>query len=118
MTTDEEGSDPLKTRLPVFWCSAPDGDDPDGPSYRSLTFRITGPWFAVDDDQLLLPITVTARDGNEQEPAPGLLKQYGGESMLNDMLVEALDGGQTSRRWQVTHDDERRRILPLEDDAD
>lgn len=104
-------SDLLSNRLPVFWCQAPDEEEDVG--FHSLTFRITDDWFAVDSDQLILPVTVVARDGDDVEPVTGLLKQYGGEAMLNDLLVEALNGDETPRTWCIQHGD-RRQIYPVD----
>lgn len=76
-------------RLPVFWVQRPDEDaDVDT---RSITFRVTEDWLATDSDQLILPITLLERDGEEVNGGdghPGLLKQYGGEGLLNDLLMD------------------------------
>ena len=86
-------------RLPVFWVQRPDDDDPDD-STRSITFRVTEDWLATDSDQLILPIRLLERDGepvNGGDGHLGLLKQYGGERLLNDLLMdgEPLEAGST-----------------------
>lgn len=75
-------------RKPVEWLSAP-GDDEEYPADGyELKFRIADDWVAVDADQLILPITVLSKtDMTVKEPYSALLKQYGGEGLLNDLLM-------------------------------
>lgn len=92
-------------RLPVFWVGRPDEDDPSDDE-RSIAFRVTDDWLAVDSDQLILPVTLLARDGNDfQEGKPGLLKQYGGESLLNDLLLADADLSAGST-WVISYDED------------
>lgn len=102
-------------RLPVFWVSAPDEQETDD-FERSITFRVTDDWLAVDSDQLILPITLIERDGEQlDEPEPGLLKQYGGEMLLNDLLLAEQDL-EAGTRWLLGHQEGRGRyITPLSD---
>lgn len=90
-------------RLPVFWVGRPSDDDPDD-TERSISFRVTEDWVSVDDDQLILPVALLSRDGEDfDEPQPGILKQYGGEGLLNDLLMsdEDLEAGST---WVIQYD--------------
>lgn len=104
-------------RLPVFWVPAPDEDDSEDWD-RYIAFRVREDWVAVDSDQLLLPVTLLERDGeNLEDPQPGLLKQYGGEGLLNDMLMadEDLEKG---TEWIVGHAEGRGRYahpVPTDD---
>lgn len=82
-------------RLDVFWLQRPDNDDESRnltSDYRAMRFRLTDEWVAVDSDQLILPIAVlwrTDSDGviRDLTGETGLLKQYGGERLLNDLLL-------------------------------
>lgn len=90
-------------RLPVFWVGRPDEDDPDD-SERSIHFRLTEEWVAVDSDQLIAPVALLGRDGSTFEEAkPGLLKQYGGEGLLNDLLMADTDP-EPGSEWVVSYD--------------
>lgn len=88
-------------RIPVFWVPAPDQENSEDLE-RYISFRIRENWLAVDSDQLILPVTVTERDGESIEPRPGLLKQYGGEGLLNDLLLadQELEEGS---EWLLSH---------------
>lgn len=89
-------------RLPVFWVPAPDEDDTDD-FERYISFRVREDWLAVDSDQLIIPVTLTERDGTTlDEPQPGLLKQYGGEGLLNDILMADQDL-EPGSRWLISH---------------
>lgn len=107
-------------RLPVYWVEVPDEDD-DEDFDRSLHFRLRDDWVAVDADQLILPISVLGRNGETFDGGqPGLLKQYGGEALLNDML---LDDAELERgtEWIVGHQETRGRYVhsvPTDDDDD
>lgn len=73
-------------RKPCEWLAAPDEEDDVKSS--ELSFRLAEEWIAVDSDQLILPIVVLDKTGmNVTEPYQALLKQYGGEGLLNDMLM-------------------------------
>lgn len=92
-------------RLPVFWVQRPDpdGEDP-AETERSIAFRLTDDWVSVDADQLILPIALTSRNGEDfDEAKTGLLKQYGGEGLLNDILLdgEPLEKGS---HWVLQYD--------------
>lgn len=100
-------------RLPVFWVPAPDQEDSED-FERYLAFRIRDDWLAVDSDQLILPVTVTERDGENFEGRPGLLKQYGGEGLLNDLLLAEQDLEEGSE-WLLSHQEGvGRTIEPVE----
>lgn len=87
----------------MFWVGRPDEDDPDN-SERSIHFRVTEEWLAVDSDQLILPVALLGRDGDTfAEPKPGLLKQYGGEGLLNDLLLSSQDLGKGTE-WVIQYD--------------
>lgn len=107
-------------RLPTVWVEAPDEDDPDDFS-RYIAFRLRDEWAAVDRDQLVLPITVLERDGRElDDPEPALLMQYGGEGLLNQMLMAEgdIEAGST---WLLDHSEGFGRTLErtdLDDDDD
>lgn len=92
-------------RRPVEWLQAPP-DDADYDVSR-LEFTIAGQWVATDADQLILPIRVTGKYRGDdaiveltedEEGYIAILKQYGGEGLLNDMLMseegELTQGGE------------------------
>lgn len=90
-------------RLPVFWVQRPDEDDPDDVE-RSIHFRLTEDWVATDNDQLILPISLLARNGEDREEAKtGLLKQYGGEGLLNDLLLDG-EPVEKGSEWIIAYD--------------
>jgi len=76
-------------RRSVEWLASPAEDDDAPADGYEMTFKVTEDWFAVDADQLLLPIEVTSKStiAMPDESYPALLKQYGGEQLLNDMLL-------------------------------
>jgi len=89
-------------RIPVFWVPAPDQDDPDD-FERYIAFRVRDDWLAVDDNQLILPISITERDGKTLDASEaGILKQYGGEGLLNDMLM-ADQQLEPDTKWILSH---------------
>lgn len=97
-------------RLPVYWVEVPDEEDDDDTD-RHIHFRLADDWVAVDSDQLVLPITLLGRDGEDfDDPQRGLLKQYGGEGLLNDMLLsdEQVEQG---TEWIVGHSEARGRYV-------
>lgn len=104
-------------RLDVVWTRGPSDED-EGFQHRYIIVEIREPWLAVDGDQLILPVYLVERDGAEltdQEPA--LLKQYGGESLLNDMLLADADL-EVGSRWEIGHEEERGRYagpIPSDD---
>lgn len=90
-------------RLPTVWVEAPDEDDPDDLSH-SVTFRLREQWCAVDRDQLVLPVTIVERDGEAlEESRPAVLMQYGGEGLLNQMLLEAEGTPEPGSFWVLDH---------------
>lgn len=90
-------------RLPTVWVEAPDEEDPDDFD-RSISFRLREAWCAVDRDQLVLPVTVTARDDEQlEEPRPGILMQYGGEGLLNQLLMQAEGQPEPGSKWFLEH---------------
>lgn len=99
----------------VVWVTKPEDDAPSGAS-SSITFRLSGEWWAVDQDQLLLPITLLERDGEEIGEDGGLsavLKQYGGDGVLNSMLLsdQKVEPGSTWRLERTAH---RRTVEPAD----
>lgn len=79
-------------RRPVEWLAAPDEDDEPPEDGLELHFRLSGEWFAVDADQLVLPIVVIDKTTiTVEDEYPAILKQYGGEGLLNDMLLSEQD---------------------------
>lgn len=103
-------------RLPTVWVEAPDEDDSDDVS-RSLVFRLRDDWCAVDRDQFVLPVEVVERDGEDlDEPRPALLMQYGGESLLNQMLLDAEGQPEPGSRWLLDHSEGFGRTIEQLDD--
>lgn len=106
-------------RRPVEWLPAPDDDDDLDSDHKTMQFRVIDHWLAVDQDQLLLPIRVLDKTDVKvsEDGYTAVLKQYGGESLLNDMLMSEADLERGStwelRRWQ-----NRLEIEPIEDPDD
>lgn len=101
-------------RRAVEWLAAPDEDDEPPEDGLELHFRVTAEWFAVDADQLLLPIEVQDKTTIEvEEPYPAILKQYGGEGLLNDMLLSGQDLEQGSE-WVLLRTDRLLTVEPVE----
>lgn len=101
-------------RRSVVWCQKPDPDDDDAPEEVHIDFRIAADWVATDADQLLLPIVVLERDGQTPpDPYPAILKQYGGERLLNDMLMadQEVEEGTT---WRLLRWNDELSIEPIE----
>lgn len=92
-------------RLPVEWLSSP-GDEEKWPEEGyEMHFRLTEEWVAVDADQLVMPIAVIAKTGiSVEDPYPALLKQYGGEGLLNDMLMSEQDLEAGSEWYLLRHE--------------
>lgn len=98
-------------RRPVEWLAAP-GEEDDNP-VRSMTFRVIGQWVATDSDQLIIPIRVYDKTDLEiEDPFVAILKQYGGEGLLNDMLMsdQDLERGSVWTLWR------REGLLTIEPD--
>lgn len=104
-------------RRTAEWLPRPDSDDDDAPNTEQrMDFRVAGEWFTVDSDQLVMPIYVIEKTGIEAgEGYPALLKQYGGEKLLNDLLLadEPLEQGST---WRMIRYENRLTVDPLGDD--
>lgn len=104
-------------RRPCEWLAAPDDDDEYGDT--EMVFRVIDQWVATDQDQLLLPIRVTSKSGVtiEGDGYTAILKQYGGEGLLNDMLMseQDLERGST---WLLMRTDNRLTVEPYEIDTD
>lgn len=99
----------------IVFVTKPDEDAPRGAS-NSITFRLSGEWWAVDQDQLLLPISLLARDGEDVEEDGGVaavLKQYGGDGVLNTMLLSDQEVEQGST-WRIERTDHRRTVEPAD----
>lgn len=104
-------------RLPVFWNPAPDPEDSED-FERYIAFRVTADWVSVDDDQLILPVAVTERDGNGfDEGEQGILKQYGGHGLLNDMLLADQDL-EAGSEWMLSHQEGIGRTIEALDGTD
>lgn len=104
-------------RRPVEWLGDGGEDDESTPSVRSMTFEIIDHWVATDADQLILPVRVLKKTDVNIESEEGytaILKQYGGESLLNDMLMseQELDRGS---RWTLWREGPRLEIEPAGD---
>lgn len=101
-------------RRPVEWLAAP-GEEDDNP-VRSMTFTIIDQWVATDSDQLLLPIRVKEKTGVEIEGDgyTAILKQYGGEGLLNDMLMSDQDFERGST-WTLWRREQLLQIEPAEE---
>jgi hypothetical protein len=99
-------------RIEVVWCEKPDETDgPEQPT-NSITIRVTEEWLTTDQDQLLMGIVLLSRDGRDlEEPVPAILKQYGGEQILNTMLLadQDLDVGS---EWTISRTPTRRTVEP------
>lgn len=103
-------------RVEVVWVESPDEDAPQG-AENSIRFRVTEEWVATDQDQLLLPITLIERDGEETEDGgvPAILKQYGGDAVLNSMLLADQDL-EPGSEWVITRTKHRRTVEPATTD--
>ena len=89
-------------RLPVFWVPAPEEEDADD-FERYIVFRLRETWLSVDSEQLILPVTLLERDGNRlEESQVGILKQFGGEGLLNDILLSDQEF-ETGSEWLLSH---------------
>lgn len=100
-------------RKAVEWLGSPDDDeDPPADGYE-LTFEVTGEWFAVDADQLILPIRVIDKTTIAvEEPYPAILKQYGGEGLLNDMLLSDHDL-EEGTKWVLIRTEQLLTVEPI-----
>lgn len=100
-------------RRPVEWLASPADDEDAPPDGYDLTFRLAGDWFAVDADQLVLPIVVEDKSTIVVEDEySAILKQYGGEGLLNDMLVADSELEEGSR-WVLMRTEQLLSVEPL-----
>lgn len=100
-------------RRNVEWLSNP-ADDEDAPADGyELKFRVAADWFAVDSEQLILPIIVEDKTTiSVEEEYPAILKQYGGEQLLNDMLLS--DGNlEQGSEWILYRNEQQLSVEPL-----
>lgn len=72
-------------RRATFWASQPEDEN----ERQSITIRVAGDWVAVDGRQLIMPVKLLMRNGEDlaDDHKVGLLKQFGGHTLLNDMLM-------------------------------
>jgi hypothetical protein len=81
-----------------------------------MVLRLADEWVATDSDQLVLPIVVESKTTIEvEEEYRALLKQYGGEGLLNDMLMSDQDLEQGSR-WVLMRTESLLTVEPLPTD--
>lgn len=105
-------------RKPVEWLGAPDDDQDYPPDGYELIFRAAAEWVAVDADQLILPITLIDKSTiTVNEPYSCILKQYGGEGLLNDLLMADQDFEEGST-WVLIRNESLLTIEPLPDYPD
>ena len=103
-------------RVDVVWVQKPDEDAEKG-AENSITFRVTDEWVATDQDQLLLPITLLSRNGDElAESQPAVLKQYGGEQVLNSILLDDTQDLKPGSTWTIRRTAHRRTVEPADRD--
>lgn len=103
-------------RRPVEWLASPSDDEDAPPDGYELTFRLAGDWFAVDSDQLVLPIVVEDKTTiTVEDEYTAILKQYGGEGLLNDMLISEQDLEEGSR-WVLMRNEQLLSVDPLPTD--
>lgn len=67
---------------------------PEDEKQVDMVFELREPWYALDGDKLILPITARSKNGSSIEKGEGLLSQYGGSELLlnmasSDQLLEA-----------------------------
>lgn len=96
-------------RLPTFWVATNDQEEEQAVD-RYICVRLRDEWLAVDDDQLIMPVTLLERDGEDLDPEPGLLKQYGGERLLNDLLMADTDF-EAGTEWIIGYQSNRGRYI-------
>lgn len=102
-------------RKETIWCPAPDDDD--DADQHDIAFRVADDWLAVDGRELILPIVMLERDGEDlSDPFPAILKQFGGQSLLNDMLLSDYDVEEGSE-WMLVRTADRTTIdgIPTDD---
>ena len=103
-------------RLPVEWLAGVAEDEEMPADGLEMVFRLADEWVATDSDQLVLPIVVESKTTIEvEEEYRALLKQYGGEGLLNDMLMSDQDLEQGSR-WVLMRTESLLTVEPLPTD--
>jgi len=101
-------------RLPVEWLGSLDEDEDLPADGLELSFRLADEWVSTDSEQLILPIIVEEKTTiNVEEEYRALLKQYGGESLLNDMLMSDQDLEQGTR-WCLLRTESLLTIHPID----
>lgn len=70
--------------IPVIWCPRFDPEEYETEPY--LIFELEEETFAVDSDQVILRVILLERNGEEVDRQPAYLKQFGGASLMLQML--------------------------------
>lgn len=100
-------------RRHVEWLAVPDDDEETPPDGHELAFEVADDWLAVDADQLILPIIVQEKSTIVvEEEYEAILKQYGGEGLLNDMLMADQDLEEGSE-WVLLRTEQMLSVAPL-----
>lgn len=103
-------------RPPVEWLGTPDDDEEYPPGGYEMTFELLDDWVATDGDQLVARVEVTSKSTiTTSEPYEAILKQYGGESLLNDMLLSEQDV-EPGSTWLLLRDPRGLHVHPHTDD--
>lgn len=90
--------------LDTFYVPRPQEDESEGSKY--LAFRLTDTWVAVDGDKLIMPVELTERNGQTlDEPREGLLSQYGGHRLLNQLLLDLDDRPEEGDEFLLEYDE-------------
>lgn len=89
-------------RKRLEWISTPEPDKDDELGETWLEFRLAGEWYSTDNEKLYLPITVLDSPDHDGEPYSAILSQYGGESLLNDLLLCGEPGLDAGDEFRVT----------------
>lgn len=90
--------------LDTFYVPRPQEGESEGEKY--LAFRLREEWVAVDGDKLLLPVTLTERNGQTLDPErEGLLSQYGGHQLLTQLLLDLDDKPRVGDEFILQYDE-------------
>jgi hypothetical protein len=98
-----------------WYAAAPDDDAEE--TAGSLRFELAEPvWVAVDGQKLLMPINPLEKDGATIEPDEdfGILTQYGGHGLLNQMLIRSDGDLEPESEWVIRRTEDNRSIHPVE----
>jgi hypothetical protein len=96
--------------LDTFYVPRPRDDEREGDKY--LAFTLTNDWVAIDGEKLLMPVEVTERNGQTfDEPRRGLLSQYGGHKLLNQLLLELDSPPKVGDEFLLEYDEMRGFVL-------